>query len=97
MRIEWCLVGGSFLQTRQAPKDVDALAFYEVAAPSDPSTRPSDHPGVDLHLCPLDTHPLVLIKRLVYFSNLFGYDRHTGRIDRGTVLVDLSHDSRPRI
>lgn len=89
------LVGGSFIRSGKSPSDLDGLVLYSVdpARPGDAIealTRASQappFPDVDLKFCPSDVHPIVLIKRVIFFSNLFSYDRDTRGLLHGTVVL----------
>jgi hypothetical protein len=96
IRTEMLLLGGSFLRRDREPGDIDGLLVYSIDPAVEPSprdamlaqfTREPRRDDVDLRLCPADCHPLVLVKRTIFFSNLFSYDRESKGLERGIVLV----------
>jgi hypothetical protein len=96
IRTELLLLGGSFLRVGREPGDIDGLLIYSLdpaaeAGPRDAMlercARQPRLADVDLRLCPADCHPLVLVKRTIFFSNLFSYDRASKGLERGIVLV----------
>lgn len=92
IRVDLLLVGGSFLRLGQEPRDIDALGVYTLTCDPEAgaaalSQAMARGDMADLHLCPADAHPAVLIKRAIYFSNTFAYDKGTGALDRGIVMV----------
>jgi hypothetical protein len=92
IRIDLLLVGGSFLCLGPEPRDIDALGVYTLTCDTEAgaavlSQAIGSGDTADLHLCPADAHPAVLIKRAIYFSNTFAYDKGTGALDRGIVMV----------
>jgi hypothetical protein len=96
IRTELLLLGGSFLRRGREPGDIDGLLIYSLDPAADPEPRDRmlgqclRQPrldDVDLRLCPADCHPLVLVKRTIFFSNLFSYDRESKGLERGIVLV----------
>lgn len=96
VRAELLLLGGSFLRRDREPGDIDGLLVYSLDPGADAGERDRmlahclRQPRVDevdLRLCPADTHPLVLVKRTIFFSNLFSYDRQSKGLERGIVLV----------
>lgn len=87
------LIGGSFLDQRKDPGDLDCIVFY--ATGLEPNlTVGSDWQikqrarGIDARLVPLDSDPIVLLKSALFFGAL--YSRPTGEHEstRGLVLVD---------
>ena len=96
IRNELLLLGGSFLRRGREPGDIDGLLVYSIDPAAEPAKRERmldqclRRPrldDVDLRLCPADCHPLVLVKRTIFFSNLFSYDRQSKGLERGIVLV----------
>jgi hypothetical protein len=96
IRTELLLIGGSFLRRDREPGDIDGLLVYSLDPEAEPAARDRmlaqclRRPrvdGVDLRLCPADCHPLVLVKRTIFFSNLFSYDRQSQGLERGIVIV----------
>ena len=96
IRTELLLLGGSFLRRDREPGDIDGLLIYSLDPAADPQARDRmlaqchrepRRDEVDLRLCPADCHPLVLVKRTIFFSNLFSYDRESKGLERGIVLV----------
>ncbi|MBV8686999.1 MAG: hypothetical protein JOZ90_15540 [Alphaproteobacteria bacterium] len=89
------LLGGSFVHSEAEPSDIDGLLFY--ALPEQRSEaglhrwrRELAGQPLDLQFCPVDVDPLVLVKRAIFFSNHFSYDRQAQGLIRGTVLVPLA-------
>ena len=104
IRTEMLLLGGSFLRRDREPGDIDGLLVYSFDPGADPEARASlldrchrqpRRNAVDLRLCPADCHPLVLVKRAIFFSNLFSYDRESKGLERGIVLI-LPSSPSPR-
>lgn len=93
VEIHYLLIGGSFVRANVAePSDIDCLAIYSIPAQENAealewvahSSRASD---CHIHLCPSDSDLLVLIKRLLFFNNLFSYQKGSAELKYGTVLV----------
>ncbi len=88
------LVGGSFIR-QGSPSDMDGLLVYSIHRDAPTGTEQSlarmfdaaRRSKVDIRFCPADVHPMVLVKRVIFFSNLFGYDRATDRLVHGTVML----------
>lgn len=89
------LIGGSFIRAGDSPSDLDGLVVY-TADPMRPEgvdaglaayARTTRQSRVDFKFCPADVHPALLIKRLSFFTSLFGYDRSSGAIVHGTIMV----------
>lgn len=104
VRWQMLLVGGSFIREGDAPSDLDGLLLYAID-PSGPVADPARlsacmdaarTPLVDLKYCPADVHPIVLVKRVVFFSSLYGYDRATGALLHGTVMLVPGDLAGPR-
>jgi len=89
------MIGGSMLRAAEAPNDLDCLLFYEIAA-ADPDAVVDALPallaqgGSDIKLCPVDAGLPTLLKRAIFFSHLFAYDRASGTLAFGTILIDLT-------
>ncbi|QMW22116.1 DUF6932 family protein [Sandaracinobacteroides saxicola] len=95
--VEWrlALIGGSFLRDAAIPADIDALIFYAI----DPDRLSQAKAALtrlaaarsaaclDLSFCPVDVDPMILVKRSIFFSNLFAYDRDARSLVKGTVLL----------
>ncbi len=90
------IVGGSFIRDEDRPSDLDALVVYALdpamaadAAPVIAGIPPilRCHPHVDFKFCPIDISPLILVKRLLFFANLFSYDKDTHAMSRGSIVV----------
>lgn len=101
IRIDLLLVGGSFLKPECEPADIDALGIYtltcqaEAGASALAQAAPRNR-AEDLHLCPADAHPAILLKRAIYFSNLFAYSKQSGALERGIVMVVPRHTAPHR-
>jgi len=90
------LVGGSFIRQGDAPSDLDALVVYSLA-PTDAETIARAihgvrdglrrYPRVDFKFCPVDVDPIILVKRLLFFSNVFGYDKQSHTLSRGSAMI----------
>ena len=89
------LAGGSFVRSSGVPSDLDGLLIYTIephrsaqaiAALRDFGSVMRGQP-IDLRLCPADADPIVLVKRSIFFSNLFSYDRARDVLVHGTVMV----------
>ena len=92
--IDLVLIGGSFLRLEETPRDIDGLGFYhiqdrvnveEVIEKFENNDR---HLNCDLKICPVDCGTAVIIKRAIFFSNIFSYDKKDGILKFGTLLVD---------
>jgi hypothetical protein len=98
VHISALLIGGSFIdRTVGQPADIDCLAFYGIEV--------DDHAvdsiicrwsqfrrrfPLDVKLCPADAGPITIIKRAIFFSNLFSIDKSSLVLGRGTILVELT-------
>ena len=89
------LVGGSFIRPGPDPSDLDGLVVYDID-PARAGAAGCALQGfaamtrswpIDLRLCPADAGPLILVKRSIFFSNLFSYDRQCDRLVRGTLIL----------
>lgn len=94
------LVGGSFLdQALCAPRDIDCLVYYEI---DEGTSAGGDVHGtiaawdalrktfpLDVKICPTDTGAMAIIKRSIFFSNLFSIDKSSGQLATGTLLVSI--------
>lgn len=97
VKIGALLIGGSFLDRSIAlPRDIDCLVYYRIDAPAEEVdsiiTRWNalrHRFPLDVKLCPIDAGPLTIIKRSIFFSNLFSIDKATLVLGRGTILVEL--------
>lgn len=92
VRVELVLAAGSFLTKKRDPRDLDCLVFYSLEGAGTPEAVVCWHRSLageplDLKLCPLDVGPLVLLKRGIFFANLFSYDREEDALVRGSLLV----------
>ncbi len=95
--VDWqmLLVGGSFIRSGDSPSDLDGLVLYSIdsAGPAGNHVglaaclKNACSPLVDLKYCPVDVHPVVLVKRVAFFSSLFGYDRESQTLCHGTVML----------
>ena len=92
------LIGGSFVDVSiEHPRDIDCLVFYVVEAAAESiDDRIStwvrflrDLP-IDVKLCPIDAGPLTIIKRAIFFSNLFSINRSSLALERGTILLEIA-------
>jgi hypothetical protein len=87
------LVGGSFIRQGSEPSDLDALVAYSLDSTGVERTirgvraRLNGYPLVDFKFCPIDTDPIVLVKRLLFFANLFSYDKQSHGLSLGCVMV----------
>lgn len=89
------LAGGSFVRSSAVPSDLDGLLIYTIEqhrfAEADAALREfgaamREQP-IDLRFCPADADPVVLVKRSIFFSNLFSYDRECDALVHGIVMV----------
>jgi hypothetical protein len=89
------LAGGSFVRSATTPADLDALVIYTIephreaqanAALKEFAAAMRGEP-IDFRFCPADADPIVLVKRSIFFSNLFSYDRGRDALVHGTVIV----------
>lgn len=94
--VEWraMLVGGSFVRDRKTPSDLDGLLIYQVRGDAEAAARAlgdfARHTRllkVDLKLCPADCDPAIFMKRLLFFSYLFAFDKSSEQLVHGSVLV----------
>lgn len=100
VKIGALLIGGSFLdQSIDQPRDIDCLVYYRIDAQADAvdaiiSQWNALRRGfpLDVKLCPTDAGPLTIIKRSIFFSNLFSIDKATLVLERGTILVELPNE-----
>ncbi|KTF69091.1 DUF6932 family protein [Sphingomonas sp. HT-1] len=90
------LVGGSFIREGESPSDLDALVVYSLASTDVADVERAIHAirshlrrfsKVDFKFCPVDVEPIILVKRLLFFSNVFGYDKDLHTLSRGSVMV----------
>lgn len=89
------LIGGSFVRGGAQPSDLDGLLVYSVMpgggadgnAGLAACLNAARTPLVDFKYCPADVHPVVLVKRVMFFASLFGYDRVTREQRHGTVML----------
>ena len=91
------LVGGSFLNlSNPAPNDIDTLAIYSLRSDAHTDAAMRWLIGRDrqsashLQLCPADAGLTILVKRVLFFQSLFAYEKSTGALTRGTILIDLA-------
>lgn len=101
--VDWpfLLIGGSFLRFDREPTDLDALMVYttDVARGEAPAhelqrfVQAPRSPLIDLRLCPADCSPMILVKRTIFFSNLFSFDRMNGMLVHGTVMLLPEEDA----
>jgi Family of unknown function (DUF6932) len=95
VRWRMLLAGGSFVRPGCVPSDLDGLLIYTVdphrSAEADSGLRAfaatMRGERIDLRFCPADADPIVLVKRSIFFSNLFSYDRRRDALVHGTVIV----------
>lgn len=98
------LVGGSFIRRAARPSDLDAMVLYAIDPAQGAAAREvlrgwsAAQRGmkVDLSFCPVDVDPMILVKRAIFFSNVFSYDRASDCMIHGTVMVLPSTPSRVR-
>jgi hypothetical protein len=89
------LAGGSFVRSGSMPSDLDGLVIYTVerdrSAEADAGLRgfaaAMRGERIDFRFCPADADPIVLVKRSIFFSNLFSYDRGRDALVHGTVTI----------
>lgn len=92
--IDIILVGGSFIRIDETPKDIDILGFYYIETNKDPEKTlrqfelDQDILHCDLKICPIDCGIAVILKRALFFSNIFSYDKKDKTLKFGTLLVD---------
>ncbi len=92
--IDLVLIGGSFLRLEETPRDIDGLGFYHihdyanVEQVIDKFENDDDYINCDLKICPIDCGTAVVVKRAIFFSNVFSYDKKDGILKFGTLLVD---------
>lgn len=93
---QMALLGGTMLDRKTEPSDLDALVLYAVAADRQQEANLAlrnfagarqSSAELDIHLCPVDTAPLVLIKRILFFAGIFAFDKQTAALTRGTILL----------
>lgn len=90
--VECILVGGSFLDRKVQPNDLDGLVVYRTE-----SEKPFDIKGddpfemnldrLDLRFVCCDASPLVLVKMVSFFSTLLSSPKFEGGVARGLVLI----------
>lgn len=97
--VEALLIGGSFLDPRKKPRDLDCVIFYSRQADLDINLltwQAGQHSrGLDVRLLPIDIDPVMVLKMAVYFGVLYTRGRDDSPQMRGLVLVDCSAASTP--
>lgn len=97
------LVGGSFIRPAGHPAGLDGLIVHSLGtddiAATDRIVRGIPalmrrYADIDFRFCPVDIDPVVLIKRLLFFADLFGFDKETENPWRGSVMV-IPHRQEP--
>ena len=98
--IDLVLIGGSFLRLEETPRDIDGLGFYHIQDCVNVETviekfeNNDHHLSCDLKICPVDCGAAVIVKRAIFFSNIFSYDKKDEILKFGTLLVD-THSLMP--
>lgn len=89
------LLGGSALDAKPDPSDLDCVVFYEADEAHPPSgsalldlQRALKRRRLDIRFVPIDGDPLLLIKIVSYFTILYSKSRESLSIKRGLVLLD---------
>lgn len=91
------MVGGSVLRESESPcpRDVDAVAFYEVKGGcrrndiTELQGKVNSMSDVDIRLIPLDLPAIDVIKIGAYFAMLYARSRHHGQSPNGVILLDM--------
>ena len=92
-RVHSLLIGGSFLDLRRTPKDLDALVLCESGTSLKPASelvKEARASGLDLRLFPIDGNPTVVVKMVSFFTILYTSDRLDLKRRNGIVLVDCA-------
>lgn len=94
--IDLVLIGGSFLRSNECPRDIDGLGFYHIKdyTNTDQAIRKFEsgnkNINCDLKICPVDCGTAIIIKRAIFFANIFSYDKADKHLKFGTLLIDTS-------
>ena len=92
--IDLILIGGSFLRLEEVPRDIDGLGFYHIQSDLNVDEiiycfeHSNQNINCDLKICPVDCGIAIIIKRAIFFSNIFSYDKKDEILKFGTLLVD---------
>lgn len=92
--IDLVLIGGSFLRLNEIPRDIDGLGFYYIQGDLDVEKilhqfeSNNRNINCDLKICPVDCGTAIIVKRAIFFSNIFSYDKTDEILKFGTLLVD---------
>lgn len=92
LRAELILVGGSFLDPRLSPHDLDCALFYSRDTDCTVNLNLLQEQlrttGLDIRLLPLDIEPVMVLKMALFFGVLYTRGRGAQPQLRGLVLID---------
>jgi hypothetical protein len=92
--VELLLVGGSFLDPRKTPNDLDCVIFYsrptEIALDLISWQDEQKARSLDLRLLPIDIDPVIVLKTALFFGVLYTRGNEAHPQLRGLLLVDCS-------
>ncbi|QJI30074.1 hypothetical protein HKK55_15660 [Pseudomonas sp. ADAK18] len=91
--VEIVLVGGSFLDSKVIPGDLDCVLFYSLK--NEQTTLDLQQwqlqrkgEGLDARLIPMDTSPLLTLKAALFFAVLYTQRKNLEGIPTGLILID---------